>query len=381
MTNGTSLSRRDDPGRRRRAGGRRGCAAGGRCRRRPVRVHGRLVGARRRRRRDRYVRRRHPRRGPRGLRRGGRRSCSARSVARSGPIRAPRSAPSRRSSRCAAGSGLYANLRPVTVQPTLAASSPLRPELLDGVDMVIVRELTGGIYFGDRTEASAEPRRPRRPSTLSPTPSTRSRGSFVSRSSSPGRRRGSVTSVDKANVLATSRLWRRVADEVAVDYPDVRLDAPARRFVRDAAHPPAGRLRRDRHREPVRRHPVGRGVGPRREPRPVAVRVARGASDRARPVRPLRADPRLRPGHRRSRHREPDRHDPLGGDAAADVARTAGCRGRDRGRGRRARLPTAGGPATWPIPADPADGLVVVGTTGFTTAVLEALEAGAGVAA
>src|SRR6185312_4254937 len=55
------------------------------------------------------------------------------------------------------GLGLFANLRPVTVHPALAGSSPLRPELLEGVDLLIVRELTGGIYFGDRTEASGEP--------------------------------------------------------------------------------------------------------------------------------------------------------------------------------------------------------------------------------
>ena len=122
------------------------------------------------------------------------------------------------------GLGLYANLRPVSVQPTLAGSSPLRPELLDGVDMLIVRELTGGIYFGDRTEASRWSPAAARRSTRCPTRSTRSRGSSGSRSSSPGPRRGVVTSVDKANVLATSRLWRRIADEIATEYPDVRLN-------------------------------------------------------------------------------------------------------------------------------------------------------------
>ena len=118
------------------------------------------------------------------------------------------------------GLGLYANLRPISVHPSLAGSSPLRPELLAGVDLLIVRELTGGIYFGERREATA-PRRDRR-STRSRTRTPRSVGSSGSHSSSPAPPQPR-TSVDKANVLATSRLWRTVADEVARDYPDVTL--------------------------------------------------------------------------------------------------------------------------------------------------------------
>ncbi len=120
------------------------------------------------------------------------------------------------------GLGLYANLRPVSVQPTLTGASPLRPELLSGVDMVIVRELTGGIYFGDRTEASGEPGARAALDTL---PYAEHEIARILRLAFDlaRTRRGSVTSVDKANVLATSRLWRRIADEVAVEYPDVRL--------------------------------------------------------------------------------------------------------------------------------------------------------------
>ena len=121
------------------------------------------------------------------------------------------------------GLGLYANLRPVTVQPTLAASSPLRPELLDGVDLLIVRELTGGIYFGDRTEASGEPGARMALDTL---PYAEHEIARILRLAFElaRTRRGVVTSVDKANVLATSRLWRRIAEEIAVEFPDVRLN-------------------------------------------------------------------------------------------------------------------------------------------------------------
>ena len=121
------------------------------------------------------------------------------------------------------GLGLYANLRPVTVHPALVASSPLRPERLTGVDLLIVRELTGGLYFGRPSEeretadgrvavdtlwyAEAEIRRiVRLAFELART------------------RRHRVTQVDKANVLATSRLWRKVTEEVHADFPDVTLE-------------------------------------------------------------------------------------------------------------------------------------------------------------
>ncbi len=119
--------------------------------------------------------------------------------------------------------GLFANLRPVSVHPALVASSPLRPELLVGVDMLIVRELTGGVYFGSREEASDDPVGERHAVDTMPY-HEREIGRIVRLAFDLARtRRGLLTSVDKANVLATSRLWRTVADEVARDYPDVTL--------------------------------------------------------------------------------------------------------------------------------------------------------------
>ena len=120
------------------------------------------------------------------------------------------------------GLGLYGNLRPVTVHPALVAASPIRAELLDGVDMVIVRELTGGVYFGSREEPSGAVGER---SALDTMPyHEREIARIVRLAFELARgRRGRVTSVDKANVLATSRLWRTIADEVARDYPDVTL--------------------------------------------------------------------------------------------------------------------------------------------------------------
>jgi 3-isopropylmalate dehydrogenase len=120
--------------------------------------------------------------------------------------------------------GVFANLRPVAPYPCLAHASPLRPERLSGVDLVVVRELTGGIYFGAKTRqrgADGE----EWASDLC-TYSAREIERIVRIAGALARaRRGQVTSVDKANVLETSRLWRQVTTRVMHDeFPDVRLE-------------------------------------------------------------------------------------------------------------------------------------------------------------
>jgi len=118
--------------------------------------------------------------------------------------------------------GLFANLRPVTVHPALIGSSPLRPELLEGVDLLIVRELTGGVYFGERQEASGAPGERRAVDTLPYSEGEIRRVVALAIDLALSRRRR-LTSVDKANVLATSRLWRTVVDEERRRAPDVEV--------------------------------------------------------------------------------------------------------------------------------------------------------------
>jgi len=115
--------------------------------------------------------------------------------------------------------GLYANLRPVWMHPALAGASPLRPEDVTGVDLIVVRELTGGIYFGRPRVEGAE----RAVDTMIYTREEVERVAHLAFGMAVGRR-GKVTSVDKANVLACSRLWRQVVDEVGRTYPDVQLE-------------------------------------------------------------------------------------------------------------------------------------------------------------
>jgi len=118
--------------------------------------------------------------------------------------------------------GLYANLRPVRVSPHLVDASPLRPERLAGVDILFVRELTGGLYFGKHgreRENGVE----RAFDTMVYTDGEIRRVVELAFRLAAGRRR-QVTSVDKANVLESSRLWRRVAVEVAGRHPQIKLE-------------------------------------------------------------------------------------------------------------------------------------------------------------
>jgi 3-isopropylmalate dehydrogenase len=121
------------------------------------------------------------------------------------------------------GLQLFANLRPVRVEPALAASSPLRPELLEGVDILIVRELTSGIYFGRPSEERQTPEGRVAVDTLAYSEAEIRRVVRLAFELARGRS-SRLIQVDKANVLASSRLWRKVADEVAADFPDVRLE-------------------------------------------------------------------------------------------------------------------------------------------------------------
>ena len=121
------------------------------------------------------------------------------------------------------GLGLFANLRPVKVLPMLVDSTSLKPEVLRGVDMVVVRELTGGLYFGRPKRQWRTSRGRRAVDSMAYSEAEIERiiraGFELARS-----RRRKLTSVDKANVLESSRLWRQIAIELSTEYPDVELE-------------------------------------------------------------------------------------------------------------------------------------------------------------
>jgi len=136
--------------------------------------------------------------------------------------------------------GVFANLRPVKVHPVLAGSSPIKEEIINKVDIIIVRELTGGLYFGEPKRRWENSRGRRAVDTL------RYSEQEIERILRVGfelakRRRMHLTSIDKANVLVSSQLWREIAMEIAPEYPDVSLehmlvDTAAMVLIRNPSH-------------------------------------------------------------------------------------------------------------------------------------------------
>ncbi len=133
--------------------------------------------------------------------------------------------------------GLFANLRPARVFPALQNASPLKNEIIArGVDLLVVRELTGGIYFGEKGQTEVDGN----PSAYDKMLYSEYEVERIAKVAfeAAQKRRGKVTCVDKANVLETSRLWRRVVDRVRERYPEVELnylyvDNAAMQLLRD----------------------------------------------------------------------------------------------------------------------------------------------------
>jgi 3-isopropylmalate dehydrogenase len=121
------------------------------------------------------------------------------------------------------GLGLFANLRPVRVYGPLADASPLKSPELRSVDFIVVRELTGGLYFGKPKRVWDGPRGRRAVDTCAYSEQEVERVLHTAFRLAQGRK-GKLASVDKANVLATGRLWRQVAMRVAAEYPEVQVE-------------------------------------------------------------------------------------------------------------------------------------------------------------
>lgn len=138
------------------------------------------------------------------------------------------------------GLGLYANLRPAMIFSQLADASPLKKEILgSGLDILIVRELTGGIYFGKHETVDQDGQKIARDTEEYSEAEIRRIG--IKAFESAMKRNKKVTSVDKANVLDSSRLWRKIITELSADYPEVELDHmyvdnAAMQLVRDPKH-------------------------------------------------------------------------------------------------------------------------------------------------
>ena len=121
------------------------------------------------------------------------------------------------------GLGVFANLRPVKVHPALIDASPLKPEKLAGVDILVVRELTGGLYFGQPKLREMQDGKERAVDTLEYFDYEIKRVVDLAFTLAKGRKK-KVTSVDKANILESSRMWRQIATQIGTENPDVELE-------------------------------------------------------------------------------------------------------------------------------------------------------------
>jgi 3-isopropylmalate dehydrogenase len=122
-----------------------------------------------------------------------------------------------------AGMQTFANIRPVKPHPLVRDAAPIKPEILEGTDFIVIRELTGGIYFGKPSGRSLGPNGREAVDTCAYTEEEVRRVVRVGFEMARGRRK-KLTSADKANVMSSSRLWREIATETATEYPDVQLE-------------------------------------------------------------------------------------------------------------------------------------------------------------
>jgi 3-isopropylmalate dehydrogenase len=213
--------------------------------------------------------------------------------------------------------GLFANLRPVAVEPSLVEASPLRPDLVAGVDLMIVRELTGDVYFGERRETHDGPDGRQAYDTMIYSEGEVRRITRLAFELARGRRKR-LTSVDKANVLASSRLWRTVVEEVAPEYPDVELE---HRLVDSTA---MSLITKPASFDVI---VTGNMFGDILSDEASVLAGSLGMLPSASLGERTTAQPRLVAGQDRPGHRQPHRHHPVGGhDAALVTGPAGGCR-------------------------------------------------------
>ena len=205
---------------------------------------------------------------------------------------------------------LFANLRPAIVFPALADASTLKAEVVAGLDILILRELTGGVYFGEPRGITTLPNGERRGvNTQVYTTHEIVRVARVGFELARLRSK-KLCSVEKSNVMESGLLWREEVTKLHASYKDVELSHMLRRQLRHAARAQPEAVRRHRHRQSVRRHAVGRGLDAHRLARDAALCLARRRRRLGPAPRVVRAGARHGARHRRAEQGQPAGHDP-----------------------------------------------------------------------